>query len=121
MAYGLLYRFIRHQMPQEVEQLTEQSRPASSRPSALLIASNTDDTRKGGVGATIVSQPLDAIRCLQDASLFIDVVFAPADELSFATSEFFVFMKEAFPLVRRISYAGHSTDAVVWATGSQPC
>jgi hypothetical protein len=101
----------------KAELLTEHSTPA--RTSALLIASNPGDTRQEGICATIVSQPLDAIRCLQDVSLIIDVVFAPVDELSFATSEFFVFMKEAFPLVRRISYAGHSTDGVVLPRGTQ--
>ena len=57
-----------------------------------------------------VRHPLDAIMSLLDDSLAIDAVLAPAHDPRFRALEFFAFMREAFPLVRRISYAKQASE-----------
>jgi hypothetical protein len=49
--------------------------------------------------------PLDIIMRLEDASFAISAVLAPVQSASFKTHEFFAFMKDAYPLVRRVAYS----------------
>jgi hypothetical protein len=60
-----------------------------------------------------VRHPLDAIVGLQDEALEILAVLAPIPDAHFDALEFFAFMKDAFPRVRRIAYTKRSTAAKV--------
>jgi hypothetical protein len=63
-----------------------------------------------GCCSTTVRHPLDAIRSLQDDSLAIGAVLAPARNPWLRAVEFFAFLKDVYPLVRRIAYAKHLSD-----------
>ena len=57
-----------------------------------------------------VHHPLEAIIGLQDGSLAIGVVLAPAHDPRFNALELFAFMRAEFPLVRRVAYAKHASE-----------
>ena len=57
-----------------------------------------------------VRNPRDVIARLQDESLAIGVVLAPTHDPQFRVLEFFEFMRDAFPLVRRIAYAKPASE-----------
>jgi hypothetical protein len=70
----------------------------------------TDCVASLGRRSITVRHPLEAIICLQDDSVPIDVVLAPAHDLGFATLEWFAFMREEFPRVLRIAYEKSSAE-----------
>jgi len=93
------------------------AREATGANVTLIIAaadeghrSVTDCVASLGRCSITVRHPLEAIICLQDDSVPIDVVLAPAHDLGFATLEWFAFMREEFPRVLRIAYEKSSAE-----------
>lgn len=90
--------------------------PALPNSAALIIADAARGHRFFSAGiarlghtAITVQDPLRAIVRLQDDALPIGAVLAPARDSWFKVREFFAFMKDAFPMVRRIAFARHGT------------
>jgi hypothetical protein len=91
---------------------TEALAPARPKSTTLIISDVglgrrpfSDVVGNAGRCSITVQHPLEAIICLQDKSLGIGVVLAPANDARFSSLEFFAFMRDTFPLVRRYSYA----------------
>jgi hypothetical protein len=91
--------------------------PARPDSTALIVAtadvghrSFTEGIASLGRRSVTVHHPLEAIVCLQDDSLAVGVVLAPAHDLGFRTLELFEFMRDQFPRVRRIAYAKSSSE-----------
>ena len=92
-------------------------REATGAHATLIIAASdtchrsvTDCVARLGRRSITVRHPLEAIICLQDDAVSIDVVLAPAHDLGFATLEWFAFMRAEFPRVLRIAYEKSSAE-----------
>lgn len=87
------------------------AQPSEPISTALIVATanerrNSLAGRVAAVGrqSITVHHPLEVIHCLQDDSLAVDLVLAPAHDIGFGTHALFAFMRDEFPRVRRIAY-----------------
>ncbi|MFC1610035.1 hypothetical protein ACFL6C_03700 [Myxococcota bacterium] len=97
--------------------LPTQARAAPQPPWTTLMITDADLGETDPMRSSItVQHPLEAIIRLQDESLAIGLVLAPLHDLRFNSTEFFAFMRDAYPRVRRYFYAGKTSvhgDALV--------
>ena len=100
-----------------VEECEQSLAAARSCSAALIIAdadlchfSFSDGIATLGRRSITVRLPLEAILSLQDDSPQIGVVLAPAHDPRFRAMEFFAFMRDAYPLVRRIAYTKRALE-----------
>lgn len=89
--------------------------------STVLVISNAGlnyrslimDLLRLGRRAVTARSPLGAILQLQNHKPAIDLLLAPADDPKFSLLDFFTFVKEEFPHVRRIAYAKSEVHAAL--------
>jgi hypothetical protein len=87
--------------------LATQARATRQPPwTTLMIADANSGETDPMCSCITVQHPLEAIVRLQDTSLAIGIILAPLHDLRFDSTEFFAFMRDAFPGVRRYFYTG---------------
>jgi hypothetical protein len=83
----------------------------------LSYRSLITDLFRLGRRAVTARSPLGAIVQLQDHTLAIDLLLAPSDDPKFGLLDFFTFVKDEFPHVRRIAYAKSDVHAALGIEG----